>query len=645
MPKRLRESEQEERSVKKQSVDISENDVNGASLDGKQPPAAVASTCSANFTAYIHSWMSEANGDRRPTTAASSLSLPAIAPLPTILDLMMTPPAVSSVVKSADATANAAPAVQEGVRREAEGTGVVYDEVMLQHASTDPGEYERPGRLLRLLDHLRAIGLLACCRRIPRRVARTKELRLVHTPEHIDNVDQLEFVAALRSPESSCSVGQDLYANTSTPKAARAAAGCVIAAALSVVRGEVCNAFALVRPPGHHASANAASGFCFFNNVAVAVRVAQQELRQRGVLAPRALVLDWDVHHCDGTESIFYEDPSVVVVSVHQYYGRGRGHVLRKTPSAFHDTIDLSSLAALMDMAAVEKTNNNGADAHDGNSGNEASFTKDTRESDHPLSSLDKEEEEEKEKKTRSRKPVDYAKLASDLNGEENNDEAIAMMFGVAPEDLKDSSSASSSSDGSSSSSHSSFSTVPENIPGDTEGLSFDEEVDTSSNNLFYPGTGHIDSVGGDVKPEARGKNINVPWPTVGMGDLEYMQVFFDIVAPVMREYKPDIVFLSCGFDSAAGDLLGSMHLSVSGYYLLTKALAALCPRLVVALEGGYHLANVARCSEAVTRALLESGGTSPLPRSGMLWCQVEELVKQVRRTHEGHWRCFSGAE
>ncbi|RNC30874.1 histone deacetylase, partial [Trypanosoma cruzi] len=155
----------------------------------------------------------------------------------------------------------------------------------------------------------------------------------------------------------------------------------------------------------------------------------------------------------------------------------------------------------------------------------------------------------------------------------------------------------------------------------------------------------HVERVGGDTRAEARGKNINIPWPTLGMGDLEYLQVFLDIVAPVVREYEPHIVFLSCGFDSAAGDLLGSMCVSPSGYYLLTKAVSALCPHLVVALEGGYNLSNVARCSEAVMRALLESSGTAPLPRSRMLWCQTEELVKRVRQRHEGYWRCFSHPE
>ncbi|RNF14554.1 putative histone deacetylase [Trypanosoma conorhini] len=639
MPKRLRETAKRGAKAKEKRLPA-----NGVS-------PAVAATCKVGLDAYIRRWMSEAAGARPPPPPSS---LPPVTPLPTVLDVMMRgpPPLGAAAGDGNDATALAGRREEERGAPAVAGTGVVYDEVMLQHESTDPTDYERPGRLRRTLEHLRAVGLLQCCRRLPRHVARTKELRLVHSTAHIDSVDHLELAALLRSPGTSCSVGQDLYANANTSKAARTAAGCVMAAARSVVRGEVSNAFALVRPPGHHAGANNASGFCFFNNVGAAVRVAQQELRERGTPAPRALVLDWDVHHCDGTESIFYEDPSVVVVSIHQY-GAGRGHVLRKTPTVFTDTIDLSALAALMEETTGEEANSNGGNASVGGGDDPRPQPLEGEEEQRRQQQQQQHEatagEGDGETRASRRKPVDYVKLAADLG---EDDAAIAMMFGIAPEELNKPSSSSSFSSVNSSGSGSSDSPPPssaapaaqKNLPGDTEGFSFDEEVDTTAHEKFYPGTGHLERVGGDTQVEARGKNINIPWPTVGMGDLEYVQVLLDVVAPVMREYAPHIVFISCGFDSAAGDLLGSMRLSPSGYYILTRALAALCPRLVVALEGGYHLSNVARCSEAVMRALLEAGGTAPLPRSRMLWCQAEELVQQVRRTHVGHWRCFADA-
>ncbi|EKF32230.1 histone deacetylase, putative [Trypanosoma cruzi marinkellei] len=249
MPKRSRAKEKEGRDTK-----AKKEQMNGNS-------EAVATICKVGLETYIRNWMSEADGVRLPLPS----SLPSLTSFPTILDVMMGMSApLTPEVGGINAMGSVAKQEEEGgIGRSAEGTGVVYDDVMLQHESTDPTDYERPGRLKRTLEHLRAIGLLQCCRRISRHVVRTKELRLVHSIAHIDSVDQLEVAALLRHSETSYSVGQDLYANTSTSKAARMAVGCVIAAALSVVRGEVKNAFALVRPPGHHASVNEASGFCF----------------------------------------------------------------------------------------------------------------------------------------------------------------------------------------------------------------------------------------------------------------------------------------------------------------------------------------------------------------------------------------------
>ena len=119
-----------------------------------------------------------------------------------------------------------------------------------------------------------------------------------HTPEHIDS---------LRSLAAPTWLDGDTFASETTFEAALLAAGAAIAA---VER----NGFALARPPGHHALADRAMGFCFFNNVAVAARHAQQE---QGL--ERVAILDWDVHHGNGTEAIFWHDPSVLYVSLHQW--------------------------------------------------------------------------------------------------------------------------------------------------------------------------------------------------------------------------------------------------------------------------------------------------------------------------------------
>ncbi len=231
--------------------------------------------------------------------------------------------------------------------------------------------------------------------------------------------------------------GSDMYHNHQTRLAAESAASCVLALVERVVRGELDCGFAVVRPPGHHAGCAKMHGFCFVNSVAVAARAAVREL---GVA--RVLIVDWDVHHGDGTQAIFWEDPAVLYASLHRYGGG------------------------------------------------------------------------------------------------------------------------------------------------------------------FFPGTGAANEVG--AEGAAAGRTLNVPWRREGMGDAEYLAAFDHVLMPVARDFAPDLILVSAGFDAAAGDAVGGMALTPTGYASMAARLATLASgRVVYALEGGYKPSVVAKCTLACVRVML----------------------------------------
>ena len=183
--------------------------------------------------------------------------------------------------------------------------GYVLDDVFVRHRPPGPHP-ERPERLVAARDRLRAAGLEARGQLVPVRPAREDELGLVHTSGFIADMSR-------HVPGKAGWLDADTYFGPESWDAALAAAGSAIDLTGAVLDGQFRRGLALIRPPGHHAEADRAMGFCLFNNVAVAAASA----RARG--AARVAVVDWDVHHGNGTQNIFYADPSVMYLSVHQY--------------------------------------------------------------------------------------------------------------------------------------------------------------------------------------------------------------------------------------------------------------------------------------------------------------------------------------
>jgi len=192
-------------------------------------------------------------------------------------------------------------------------TAYVYDPIYLQHNL--PSHPENARRLKHILSTLETEGVSARLGLLEPRPATLEELQQVHTPAHIERVQHV-------AEGGGGHLDPDTYVSPHSFEAAVMAAGGLVRLVEAVIAGQAANGFALVRPPGHHATATRAMGFCLFNNVAVATRAALAEERVK-----RILIADFDVHHGNGTQDAFADDPSVFYFSTHQYpYYPGTGH-------------------------------------------------------------------------------------------------------------------------------------------------------------------------------------------------------------------------------------------------------------------------------------------------------------------------------
>ena len=184
-------------------------------------------------------------------------------------------------------------------------TGLLYDDRFLEH--DEPTHPENARRLKAIAGVLDRSGIRAELNMLPLREAGDREILAVHRPRLLEALQMLSY-------EGGGWLNPDTYVTPDSWRVAALGAGAAICATEAVVRGDVANAFALIRPPGHHATPSLSMGFCLVNNIAVA---AQYALDQLGI--GRLAIVDWDTHHGNGTQDIFYEDGRLLYCSSHTW--------------------------------------------------------------------------------------------------------------------------------------------------------------------------------------------------------------------------------------------------------------------------------------------------------------------------------------
>ncbi|XP_067371351.1 histone deacetylase 4 isoform X3 [Channa argus] len=232
-----------------------------------------------------------------------------------------------SRAQSSPASASFPMVVQEPPTKPRFTTGLVYDSLMQKHqciCGNTTSHPEHAGRIQSIWSRLQETGLRAHCECVRGRKASMEELQTVHSEAHVllygtnplrQKLDCSVSPMFVRLPCGGIGVDNDTFWNEiHSSSAARLAVGSVVELVFKVASGELKNGFAVVRPPGHHAEESTPMGFCYFNSVAIAAKLLQQRLN-----VSKILIVDWDVHHGNGTQQAFYTDPSVLYLSLHRF--------------------------------------------------------------------------------------------------------------------------------------------------------------------------------------------------------------------------------------------------------------------------------------------------------------------------------------
>ncbi|KAL8465178.1 hypothetical protein ACS0TY_034612 [Phlomoides rotata] len=353
--------------------------------------------------------------------------------------------------------------------------GLIFDGRMCKHYAPGGEDHpECPDRIRVIWDRLNSSGLAKRCVILNAKDAEDNHLALVHTKSHIELIKNISSQNSEAKRKRIAAKFNSIYFNEGSSEAACIAAGSVIEAAEKVAKGELDSAFAIVRPPGHHAEEGEPMGFCLYNNVAVATSFLLNERKELGI--SKILIVDWDVHHGNGTQKMFYKDPRVLFFSVHRH---------------------------------------------------------------------------------------DYG--------------------------------------------------------------------------TFYPAGDDGSYIWTGEGPGA-GYNINVPWQNGRCGDADYLAVWEHILIPVAKEFNPDMVIISAGFDAAMGDPLGGCRVSPHGYsMMLDKLMEFAGGKIVMALEGGYNLNSIANSAQACVEVLLQDK-----PAFGSLeaypFASSWRVIQEVRQELSTYW-------
>ncbi|KAK2904731.1 hypothetical protein Q8A67_006530 [Cirrhinus molitorella] len=232
-----------------------------------------------------------------------------------------------SRAQSSPASATFPIVVQEPPAKPRFTTGLVYDTLMQKHqcmCGNSNIHPEHAGRIQSIWSRLQETGLRGQCECIRGRKATLEELQTVHSEAHVllygtnplrQKLDSSVTPMFVRLPCGGIGVDSDtIWNEVHSSSAARLAVGSVVDLVFKVASGELRNGFAVVRPPGHHAEESTPMGFCYFNSVAIAAKLLQQRLN-----VSKILIVDWDVHHGNGTQQAFYSDPNVLYLSLHRY--------------------------------------------------------------------------------------------------------------------------------------------------------------------------------------------------------------------------------------------------------------------------------------------------------------------------------------